>query len=132
MIGGALALTMALPAWAEQRVAVLIANEDYDNYRDASEATDIFALSRVLRAEGFSISAHRNLDAASMRKVAARIADQIERGDRVVVAVSGHVVSSESDSWLFAVDATPATALGAGLQGLSLNALADLMGDCVV
>ena len=128
LIGGALALTMALPAWAEQRVAVLIANEDYDNYRDASEATDIFALSRVLRAEGFSISAHRNLDAASMRKVAARIADQIERGDRVVVAVSGHVVSSESDSWLFAVDATPATALGAGLQGLSLNALADLMG----
>jgi len=128
LIGGALALTMALPAWAEQRVAVLIANEDYDNYRDVSEATDIFALSRVLRAEGFSISAHRNLDAASMRKVAARIADQIERGDRVVVAVSGHVVSSESDSWLFAVDATPATALGAGLQGLSLNALADLMG----
>ena len=118
-VGG---LALASPAMAAD-VALLIANENYDNGRDIRAAEDVLDAVPALRAAGFDVITGEDVTAAEMRDLVARAQAKADGSGRVIVAVSGHFAGTAIGSWVFGTDANTPDLLSAGVQGVALDAL---------
>lgn len=129
---GAVALyaTTAFPSWAED-FALILTNRDYDRVSDASDAVNYDQAAQMLRRQGFRVFGGADWVSHSMADAAAGFQQALTTGqvDRVVVIVSGWMAEGPTDSWLLARDYGQINALNIGQYGLSLNTLADLLGD---
>jgi uncharacterized caspase-like protein len=88
-----------------KRVALVIGN---DNYVTASKLlkarNDADAMARELRAAGFTVQLHKDLDYREMVKTIDIFANSIMGGDDVVVFFAGHGVQIKSGNYLLPVD----------------------------
>ncbi len=128
----ALCLTVALwaaPAQAGKNLALIIANQNYKDFGDAGDAFDATLANDALRAADFEIRTIRNLNRKGLSKVAAGIRADIAAADRVIVFLSGHVVSTGRESWLLTTDAKRQDGLLVGAYGLPIHMLTDLLAD---
>lgn len=126
LICGALTAPAAI---AQDRQAILLSNRNYERLADVSEARLTLSLTSRLRQEGFEVSDLRDLDSTQLRRALADLQSAVSVGTEVIVVVSGHIVSSQTDSWLLATDAARPSPLMPGDDALSLSALAALMAE---
>ena len=124
----ALALASSAAQGAEN-LALIIANQNYKDFGDARDAFDATLANDALRAADFELKIIRNLNRKGLAKVAAGIRSDIETSDRVIIFVSGHVVSTGRESWLLTTDAKRVDGLLVGAYGLPIHVLTDLLAD---
>lgn len=125
-----LALALASsPAQGAENLALIIANQNYKDFGDARDAFDATLANDALRAADFDLKIIRNLNRKGLAKVAAGIRSDIETSDRVIIFVSGHIVSTGRESWLLTTDAKRVDGLLVGAYGLPIHVLADLLAD---
>ena len=106
-MGLALCATMCmiiLPAQAK-RLALIIGNDNYQNVTKLQKAgNDAVAMATELRAAGFEVSLHRDLDYRSMVKATEAMYTKIQGGDEVIVFFAGHGVQIKSGNYLLPTD----------------------------
>ena len=124
----ALALVSA-PAQGAENLALIIANQNYKDFSAARDAFDATLASDALRAAGFELRIIRNLNRKGLASAAAGIRADIEASDRVIIFVSGHIVSTGRESWLLTTDAKRVDGLLIGAYGLPIHELTDLLAD---
>ena len=124
----ALALVSA-PAQGAENLALIIANQNYKDFGNARDAYDATLANDALRAAGFELRIIRNLNRKGLASAAAGIRADIEASDRVIIFVSGHIVSTGRESWLLTTDAKRVDGLLVGAYGLPIHVLTDLLAD---
>ncbi len=90
---------------AGRRMALVIGNDAYEKVAKLEKAgNDALAMARELRAAGFEVLQHRNLNYRGMVKAVETFINRITGGDQVVVFFAGHGVQIRSGSYLLPVD----------------------------
>lgn len=128
-IAVSLCLLGAGSAFAQERQAVLIANQSYEQLDNVAQASSVIALSQTLRRADFEVSAFSNLDTRGMRRALAGIEDALAQGQQILVVLAGQVHVDDTGVWLLATDAGRPSALMPGDNALSISALADLLSE---
>ena len=127
LFGGLVGLSMALAGQSFARdMALLIANENYDNGRDIRAADDLLDVEDALQQAGFEIIKGEDATVRQMRSLLAEARARANGSGRVIVAVSGHFIRTRDEAWVLGVDANRPSARSVGRQGLNLAALTDL------
>jgi len=86
-------------------MALVIGNDAYEKVARLEKAgNDALAMARELRAAGFEVLEHRNLNYRGMVKAVETFINRITGGDQVVVFFAGHGVQIRSGSYLLPVD----------------------------
>lgn len=121
-LGFAALVAMTCPSFAGD-VALVIANENYDNGRDIRAAEDLLDAVPALKAAGFEVIEGEDATAAELRALVAQAQGEADGSGRVIIAVSGHFAGTAIGSWVFGTDADTPDLLSAGVQGVALDAL---------
>lgn len=119
------ALIMSTPAWAEDR-GVVIDNADYRHWADV-EGADASAASDALKEQGFRTVRGSNLNAADIRKALADLARSDENPGVRMVVLNGRFAHSATETWLLGTDARDTTLVDAGVEGMPLSSVMELM-----
>ncbi|TQF33387.1 caspase family protein [Bradyrhizobium sp. UNPA324] len=102
------ALIICHPAWAANRVALVIGNSAYKNAALlANPANDAAIVEETLKKAGFDVVQTRtDLQAAEMRRALRDFADTARDADVAVVYYAGHGIELEGTNYLIPTDAT--------------------------
>ncbi|UPJ69216.1 caspase family protein [Bradyrhizobium sp. 191] len=102
------ALIVCQPAWAANRVALVIGNSAYKNAAAlANPANDAAIVEETLKRAGFSVVQTRtDLQASEMRRALRDFADVARDSDVAVVYYAGHGIELEGTNYLIPTDAT--------------------------
>ncbi|RXH29038.1 caspase (peptidase) [Bradyrhizobium nanningense] len=102
------ALIICHPAWATNRVALVIGNSAYKNAALlANPANDAAIVEETLKKAGFDVVQTRtDLQAAEMRRALRDFADTARDADVAVVYYAGHGIELEGTNYLIPTDAT--------------------------
>lgn len=93
-----------LPAHAV-RLALVVGNDSYTQVSALKNAgNDARLMASALRAGGFEVSDHYNLDSNRLYEVVDTFEKRIQKGDEVVFYFSGHGVQLESSQMLLPTD----------------------------
>lgn len=115
--------TFAAPAMSAD-VALLIANENYDNGRDIRAADDLRNAEDALRDAGFEVLVGEDVGAGELRALVSELQSKADGTGKIVIAVSAHFAGAGAASWVLGTDADRPDGLSVGAQGVSLGALA--------
>jgi formylglycine-generating enzyme required for sulfatase activity len=97
-------LCIALPAQAK-RIALVMGNDNYTSVSKLQKAgNDATAMARELKAAGFTVQLHRDLNYLGMVKAVETFTNGITGGDEVVVFFAGHGVQIKNGSYLLPTD----------------------------
>jgi PQQ-dependent catabolism-associated CXXCW motif protein len=101
-----LALIFAMSQDAQaKRIALVIGNDNYQYVSKLQKAgNDATAMGVELRAAGFEVLLHRDLNYAAMVQAVDTLTKRITGGDEVVVFFAGHGVQIKTGSYLLPVD----------------------------
>src|SRR3954447_11104679 len=96
------------PAWAGNRVALIIGNSAYKNAAPLSNpVNDAAIVEATLKNAGFDVVQNRrDLQAVEMRRTLRDFADQARDADVAVIYYAGHGMEIEGTNYLIPVDAT--------------------------
>lgn len=123
----AVAMTLlALPAArADTGVALVIANDVYDNAPRVANSSRVAPAVEVLERAGFIVTGGQDLSAAEMRTDFANFLETGATidGGRLVIVLAGHFAYSARDVWLLGVDADAPGLAQADVEGLRLGAV---------
>lgn len=119
------AAVWSVPALAGD-VALILANERYDEAPSVSGATDLMDARDALEKAGFRVIAGEALSLEDARARVDEAAREMGDADRVVILLAGQVVHSGRDAWWLAQEASVPEGFTVGAQGLSVGALMDL------
>ena len=102
------ALIICHPAWAANRVALVIGNSAYKNAALlANPANDAAIVEETLKKAGFDVVQTRtDLQATEMRRALRDFADTARDSDVAVVYYAGHGIELEGTNYLIPTDAT--------------------------
>ena len=101
----AFSATVQAQARTGKRIALVIGNDAYQHVNKLQKAgNDATAMARELRAAGFEVQLHRDLNYQRMVKAVEILAGSITGGDQVVVFFAGHGVQIRSGSYLLPID----------------------------
>ncbi|MEZ5923812.1 MAG: caspase family protein [Hyphomicrobiaceae bacterium] len=99
------AFTSAVPSLAEQRLALVVGNDDYETLPDLKKAVnDARAVSAALSELGFTVMIGENLPRRAMNRKLADLEAAIAPGDLVFFFFAGHGVAIDSANYLIPVD----------------------------
>lgn len=88
-----------------KRIALVVGNDAYQHVGKLKKAgNDATAMARELKAAGFEVLLHRDLNYRGMVKAVETLANSITGGDQVVVFFAGHGVQIKSGSYLLPID----------------------------
>ncbi len=122
-------LFLLTPAHAK-RTALVIGNDNYTTVNKLQKAgNDATAMARELRAAGFAVQLHKDLNYRSMVKAVETFANSITGGDEVVVFYAGHGVQIKTGSYLLPTDIEAMTESEVEKTAYELNALSDKISE---
>jgi hypothetical protein len=99
-------LLLATPAFAENRLALVIGNNGYQHIDALQKArADAKSYADLLREKGYSVSEGYDLGSLEMQRAVAQFVEKIQPGDTTVFAYSGHGWSDGSTNYVVGVDA---------------------------
>jgi formylglycine-generating enzyme required for sulfatase activity len=99
-----LAVLVCLPLQAK-RVALVIGNDNYTSVSKLQKAgNDATAMARELKAAGFTVQLHKDLNYRGMVRAVEAFTNNITGGDEVVVFFAGHGVQIRNGSYLLPTD----------------------------
>ncbi|MFN7002498.1 MAG: peptidoglycan-binding protein [Roseinatronobacter sp.] len=109
-------------------IALILGNQAYESFVEASGATQVMQTVSALEEMGFLVLAGENLSGEEMRAQLAGSFEQIQREDaeRVVIVLSGHFMRAGSGVWFMGADSTDAGLALADGQGLRLELVAEI------
>ncbi|MEJ1997310.1 MAG: peptidoglycan-binding protein [Maritimibacter sp.] len=107
-------------------VALIVAESDYARLPDVYGADRAATLAQVLEANGFQVTTSFDQSADTVWQVVDEFRDQADISDRVLVILSGHMVSTERESWLLTHRAERPNDLSVGSTGLPLGPIMDI------
>jgi formylglycine-generating enzyme required for sulfatase activity len=88
-----------------KRIALVIGNDGYANVRKLQKAgNDASAMARELKAAGFEVLLHKDLNYRGMVKAVETLSNSITGGDQVVVFFAGHGVQIKNGNYLLPID----------------------------
>jgi hypothetical protein len=97
-------LCIALPAQAK-RIALVMGNDNYTSVSKLQKAgNDATAMARELKAAGFTVQLHKDLNYRGMVRAVEAFTNNITGGDEVVVFFAGHGVQIRNGSYLLPTD----------------------------
>ena len=101
-------LVLCQPAWAGNRVALVIGNSNYKNAALLpSPVNDAAIVAATLKNAGFDVVETRlDLQAAEMRRALRDFGDQARNADVAVVYYAGHGIELDGTNYLIPTDAT--------------------------
>ena len=109
-------------------LAIILNNAFYQSHPNSGNGRTIAALDNRFREAGFDVANVRNFRRNWIESFTDQIGFDVLSADRVVVVLNGHIAHSASDNWLLATDAGRPNALNAGMHGVSINGLLELLG----
>ncbi len=113
-----------------KRIALVIGNDNYASVARLQKAgNDAVAISTELRAAGFEVLLHRDLDYRSMVKAVDTLVTHITGGDEVVFFFAGHGVQMKSGSYLLPVDIEATSETEVEKTSYALNDLMEQLGQ---
>ena len=99
-----LAVFISLPLQAK-RVALVMGNDNYTSVSKLQKAgNDATAMARELKAAGFTVQLHKDLNYRGMVRAVEAFTNNITGGDEVVVFFAGHGVQIRNGSYLLPTD----------------------------
>ncbi|MBF9057619.1 peptidoglycan-binding protein [Rhodobacterales bacterium HKCCSP123] len=125
LIPFALVLGAATAAGAD--TALLIANDRYAAAQDLRYGDEILSLEGPLDRAGFDVIVVENGAAEAMRAAVSALVEADET-ERVLIALSGHVVRSQRGTWLLGSDARSPDLGSVGAEGVALDVLFEIAG----
>ncbi|MEL6168869.1 MAG: peptidoglycan-binding domain-containing protein [Pseudomonadota bacterium] len=123
----AILLALALPVRAED-VALIVSNGSYDNHPDPVRAKGAGELRTALADAGFRVIRVQGVRRDEISRVRS-VVSTLRQADRMVIYLTGHVVSTGRGSWLLAKDAGRPDEFNIGRNGLPIEPLLDLAGE---
>ncbi|WOI55419.1 peptidoglycan-binding protein [Palleronia sp. LCG004] len=122
----ALAPWLALPVSAEN-AALLIGNSDYEHARDMDNGQAVTDTADTLRDAGLSVETLRDADRGEIGAALRRLEAAGEDADRLLVALSGRFVRSDSETWFLPVDAEAGSVAEASLDAIPLSSITEIL-----
>ena len=109
-----LTLVLAVPAFAQSRIATVIGNSDYEQtgWRLENAANDARLMAQTLENIGFEVTLATNLDEEQMEDMFADHGQRLAAAGPDAVGLlyfAGHGVQSQGNNYLIPVDARPQT-----------------------
>lgn len=119
----ALLFVFASQLTAEERVALLMGNSDYDQpaLRLDNPRNDVHALGGALTAEDFVVFEAIDQDLAGMREALAKFGDEARGADMALVFYAGHGVQMGGENYLVGVDFAGTNAEELKLRSLAMS-----------
>lgn len=126
--GVALAVLALAPGLAAaEDAALVIAEGDYRRLVDAPGADRAAALAQALEAAGFQVTSALDPSADAAWQAVAQWRSRAEGADRLLVFLSGHMVSTARESYLLTRYAEAPSDLSVGGEGLALGPILDTL-----
>jgi formylglycine-generating enzyme required for sulfatase activity len=124
-----LAMITLQPAHAA-RQALVIGNDNYTSVAKLQKAgNDATAMARELKAAGFAVQLHRDLNYRAMVRAVENFAGGIKGGDEVVVFFAGHGVQIKNGGYLLPTDIEATSESEVEKTAYELNALTDKLSE---
>ena len=124
-----LAMISLQPAHAA-RQALVIGNDNYTSVAKLQKAgNDAAAMARELKAAGFAVQLHRDLNYRAMVRAVENFAGGIKGGDEVVVFFAGHGVQIKNGGYLLPTDIEATSESEVEKTAYELNALTDKLSE---
>ena len=122
-------LLVMLPAHAK-RLALVMGNDNYTSVTKLQKAgNDATAMARELKAAGFTVQLHKDLNYRGMVKAVETFTNSITGGDEVVVFYAGHGVQIKTGSYLLPTDIEASSESEVEKTAYELNALTDKISE---
>lgn len=122
-------LLFMLPAHAK-RLALVMGNDNYTSVTKLQKAgNDATAMARELKAAGFTVQLHKDLNYRGMVKAVETFTNSITGGDEVVVFYAGHGVQIKAGSYLLPTDIEASSESEVEKTAYELNALTDKISE---
>ena len=121
-MSGALAAPLALA----EDLAVIIANEFYDEYPRVRDGRAISNLDRDFRNAGFEVVMLRNMQSGISEQAAGNLWNRMSDADRLVVVLSGHFVRTDRINWLLMTDANRPSSFTVGAVGFPVTSVMEI------
>lgn len=120
-------LAAPLPALAD--AALILVESDYEALSDVPGANQAAALAQLAEDKGFDVSASLDQTAREAGRSVAAFRKAAEDGERILILVSGHVVSDGTNTWLLTADAEEVSRFNVGSMAVPLDPLMELAAD---
>ena len=118
-----------LPAHAK-RLALVMGNDNYQNVAKLQKAgNDAVAMATELRAAGFEVILHKDLNYRAMVRAMESLYNSITGGDEVVVFFAGHGVQIRNGSYLLPTDIEANSESEVEKTAYALNDMMDHLGQ---
>jgi len=122
-------LLISLPAHAK-RLALVMGNHNYTSVTKLQKAgNDATAMARELKAAGFTVQLHKDLNYRGMVKAVETFTNSITGGDEVVVFFAGHGVQIKNGSYLLPTDIEASSEKEVEKTAYELLALTDMISE---
>ena len=129
LIALVIAVFAVMPAHAA-RQALVIGNDNYTSVSKLQKAgNDATAMARELKAAGFAVQLHRDLNYRGMVRTVETFTAGIKGGDEVVVFFAGHGVQIKNGAYLLPTDIEATTESEVEKTSYELNALTEKLSD---
>ncbi len=123
------AVAVAAGAAAAADLAVIVENTDYARLPDLADGVRGGDLEPALRQAGFEVLRLTDATAERLQERFSERRSDLEDADRLIVVLTGHMVSDAATAWLLGVDALRPDAFTVGRAGMPLSALNPILAD---
>lgn len=112
----------SVPAWAGDKVALVIGNAEYQSVgRLANPVNDAADFAAALERVGFEVTLAIDLDFVGMHRALQAFSREVEGAEIAFVYYAGHGIEIDSRNYLIPVDATLDSDRDVALQAISLD-----------
>ncbi len=118
-------LCLLVPGWAAADTALILSNARYEAAQNLRYGGDIPRLNAPFTEAGLDVIGVQNGDTSALRDGLADLLDADEI-NRVVIVLSGHIVHSDTRSWLLGVETRAPSLATVDAQGVSLDVVMDI------
>ncbi|MFT5004878.1 MAG: peptidoglycan hydrolase-like protein with peptidoglycan-binding domain [Paracoccaceae bacterium] len=125
---GFLGLLVSATTISAGDVALIIGNRNYQRASSMNGAERVLNVGTKLRNSGFAVISGRDLSIEQTRGALHGFVSRLSDADRVVIALNGHFVQSDSDTWFVPVNAFPPNPISINYEGLSLQTVLNYAG----
>ncbi|MCB1406417.1 MAG: peptidoglycan-binding protein [Rhodobacteraceae bacterium] len=110
------------PAQASTGIALIIANETYDNLRGARGAAAVLRTVERLEAAGFRVDLATDVSAGAMQAALSQLSRSLteQPHERVVIVFAGHVLNASHGTWLMGTNASQPNVASVEGEGVRL------------
>lgn len=126
VLTAALAGLAAVPHLALADAALILVQSDYDEIADVPGANQAAALAQLAAEAGFDVTASLNDGARDSARAVAGFRRAAQDGERVMILISGHVMSDGTNTWLLTREAEAPSRFDVGSMAVPLEPLMDL------